>query len=129
MDTRLDALSKGLDDVRADVKNVLGRLLNRSTVEAHSPIRLTDLGREISTTGSVEEWARTNAQDLATAADGKEEFEVFELCVSCVERLFAEDAGFQRTIKATAYQHGIEPEQVLKVYQVELRDRLLAAYL
>ena len=128
VDTRLDALTKGLDDARADIKKILERLFSRSTVEAHSPIQLTDFGREISTAASANEWARTNAPNLEEEAAGKEEFEVFDLCVLYVERLYEGDQDFQRTVRATAYQHGTEPEQVLKVYEVELRDRLLPAY-
>ncbi len=128
VDTRLDALTKGLDDAHADIKKILERLFSRSPVEARNPIQLTDFGRELSATGSAGEWAQTNAPNLEAEAADKEEFEVFDLCVSYVEDQYGTDPEFQRTVKATAYQHGIEPEQVLKVYQVELRDRLLRAY-
>lgn len=128
VDTRLDDLTTGLADARADIKKILERLFSRSTVEAHSPIQLTDFGREISAATSANEWARTNAPNLENEAAGKEEFEVFELCVSYVERLYQEDSEFERTVRSTAYERGIEPEQILKVYQVELRDRLLPAY-
>ena len=129
VDTRLDTLSemlqKGLDEVRADIKRILDGPTLRNTVAADSPIQLTDFGREISAATSANEWARINVPSLKADAAGKEEFDVFELCVSYVDNLFAHDADFQRIVRATAYQHGIEPEQVLRVYQVELRDRLL----
>ena len=132
VDTRLDTLTdavqtmqNGLAEVRADIKKILERPVPRTTVDPHSPIQLNDFGREVSTTGSVNEWARTNAPNLEADAVGKEEFEVFDLCVSYVESLFEGDTDFHRIVRATAYQHGTEPEQILKVYQVELRDRLL----
>lgn len=129
VDTRLDTLTgmiqDGLDEVRADIKRILERPGLRDTVEAHSPIQLTDFGREISSTGSVNKWARAHAPNLQANVARKEEFEVFEMCVSYVDGLFDTDANFQRIVKATAYQHGTEAVNVLKVYQVELRDALL----
>lgn len=65
------------------------------------------------------------ASSLIDEAVGKEEFEVFDLCRKLVEKCAAEDSGFGRNVQATAYQHGTDEEQVLKVYQVELRDRVL----
>ena len=129
VDTRLDTLTdmiqKGLDEVREDIKRILERQGPRDTVEARSPIQLTEFGREISSTSSVNNWARTHAPSLQANVAGKEEFEVFDICVSYVDGLFETDADFQRTVKATAYQHGTEAGNVLKVYQVELRDVLL----
>jgi len=34
--------------------------------------------------------------------------------------------GFARTIRQAAYEHGTDAEQVKRVYEVELLDRLLA---
>ena len=96
-------------------------------MKASSPITLTEFGEEISSAVSANEWAYVQAPELAIFAAGKEEFEVFELCVEHIQSLFSSDSDFQRTVRAAAYQHGTEAEQVLKVYQVVLRDRVLDA--
>ena len=125
VDNRLDKLDDTVAKVQETLKRILERLAPPPAVGGRSPIQLTDFGRELSATGSAAEWARTHAPDLQAEAVGKEEFEVFDMCVSYVENLFGSDADFQRRVKATAYQHGTEHAQVLKVYQVELRDILL----
>ena len=125
VDTRLNTLDGSVAEVQKTLKRILERLSPPPAVQANSPIQLTDFGSEISATGNASEWARLHAQGLYALADGKEEFEVFDLCVSYVDELFATDVDFKHTIRSTAYQHGTEPEHVLKVFQVELRDRLL----
>ena len=57
---------------------------------------------------------------------GKQEFEIFELCVECVSGQFQEDSDFQIKIRKGAYEIGTDVEQVKKVYEVELRNALLA---
>ena len=77
VDTRLDTLTdmiqKGLDEVREDIKRILERQGPQDTVEARSPIQLTDFGREISSTGSANNWARTHAPNLQVYVSGKDE--------------------------------------------------------
>ena len=48
------------------------------------------------------------------------------MCVAYVAKQFDADAEFQRTVRAGAYELGTEADQIEKVYEVELRDRLLA---
>ncbi len=131
----MDQLRNNIDQVRTDVRNDMDQIradikmilfYQSSPVQSGSPIQLNDFGRAISATGSAHEWAKIHAPNLEGDTAGKEEFEVFDLCVSYVQKHFTDDADFQRTVRATAYQHSTEPEKVLKVYQVELRDCLLA---
>ena len=35
------------------------------------------------------------------------------------------DSSFKRIIASTAYNHGIDDDQIRKIYQIELRDRIL----
>ncbi len=112
------------DKIEERLAEIFGRLPTPPATVSASPIQLSDFGREISATGSASAWAGGNAPNLEAEAAGKEEFEVFDLCVAYVEKVFAEDEEFQRRVRATAYQHGTEIAQVLRVYQVELRDRL-----
>lgn len=115
-------VQKGFEEIRT---TLYGRLDTRLVSEARSPIQLSAFGRDVSATGSAHEWARAHAPNLEADLADKEEFEIFDLCAAYVEKLFGDDSKFQRTVQATAYQHCTEPAQVLEVYQIELRDRLL----
>lgn len=57
---------------------------------------------------------------------GKQEFEIFESCKEYVSGQFQEDSGFQRKIRKGAYEIDTDAEQVKRVYEVELKDTLLA---
>ncbi|MDE0201340.1 MAG: hypothetical protein OXK73_02770 [Rhodospirillaceae bacterium] len=124
VNTDRDAFKEFMKEVRGALAEIFRRLPTPPATVSASPIQLSDFGREISATGDASAWAGGHAPDLEAEAAGKEEFEVFDLCVAYVEKVFAEDEEFQRRVRATAYQHGTEVAQVLRVYQVELRDRL-----
>ena len=94
-------------------------------MQSQSPVVLTQFGEEISATVSARAWAERHAPNLVTEASGMPEFEVFEICVNYILQQFENDSEFGRTIRAGAYEHGTEPGQVRKVFEVELRDRLL----
>ena len=112
-------------EIREKLDRILERLPPPATVQPGSPVQLTGFGEKISTGLAVKAWAAGEAPELADRACGKQPFEIFELCLDHVERRFAEDEALQRTMRAGAYEHGTEVEQVRKVYEVELRDELL----
>ena len=114
-------------EVRADIKEILRRLSDRQVSETASPLRLTEFGKTISKALEVERWARTTAAELRPSAEGKAEFEIFDLCVDYVAQLIETDQEMFREMRSGAYQHGIGMEQVQRVYEIELRDALLAA--
>lgn len=109
----------------------IDRILERmsfppQSTKSESPVRLTEFGKKLSATAKATDWAAANAPELVSGAMGKEEFEVFDICVDRVQTSFESDADFKRSVRAAAYAHGTDSEQVLKVYQVELRDRVLS---
>lgn len=112
-------------EIREKLDRILERLPPPPTVQPGSPVRLTGFGEKISTGLAVKAWAASEAPELAERVCGKQPFEISELCAEHVERRFAEDDSLQRTMRAGAYEHGTEVEQVRKVYEVELRDELL----
>jgi len=126
VDTHLDALMSAVADIRESIGHILERLAPPSAVQASSPIRLTSFGGRISATVKAREWAAIHAPNLAEQATGKPEWEVFELCVSHVKAQMTQDETLKTTIQAGAYEHGTDIEQVQKVFEVELRDRILA---
>jgi len=124
--TRVSMLEKLVKTIQKDIKKILERLPPPRVVEEKSPVQLTDFGKVISETGLAKRWARDNAPNLKDNVKGKEEFEIYDICGKYVRQLFDDDEGFQHLVKATAYQHGTNPKDALKVYQVELRDILLS---
>ncbi len=119
------SFGEGLAEVRKDIKKILERQAPPPVVRAGSPVRLTDFGEKISAAVSAKEWAADHASRLTAEASGKQEFEVFEMCVAYVAEQFDRDESLQRKSRAAAYDLGIETEQIRKVYEVELRDRIL----
>ena len=131
VDSRLDSLGEtvrdGLAEVRKDIKKILERLASTPpAVQQSSPVRLSSFGEKISAEVSARAWADDHASRLTAEVSGKEDFEVFETCVAHVAEQFDKDESLQRTIRAAAYELGTDTEQVRKVYEVELRDRLLS---
>ncbi len=126
VDARLDALASAVADIRKTIGDILERLAPPPAVQASSPIRLTNFGERISATVKARNWANTHALNLTEQATGKLEWEVFELCVSYVEAQMTQDKNLEKAIRAGAYEHGTDIEQVRKVFEVELRDSILA---
>lgn len=128
VDSSIDGLTKAVEEIQKDIKQILWRLpsVPPAIVETGSPIRLTDFGKTVSADLKAAEWADRHAPKLVDEASDFEEFEVFDRCVEYVGEAFESDSDLRRTVRATAYEHGSDSEQVLKVYQVELRDRVLA---
>ncbi|MYE00694.1 MAG: hypothetical protein F4Y03_05360 [Alphaproteobacteria bacterium] len=120
---------KSIKAFMAEIREKLDRILERlpppATVQPGSPVQLTGFEEKISTGLAVKAWAAGEAPKLADRVCGKQPFEIFELRLDHVNQRFAEDEALQRTIRAGAYEHGTEVEQVRKVYEVELRDELL----
>lgn len=93
------AFKQFMEEIRSDIEEVLSRLAP-VTVARGSPVRLTDLGREISSALDVKAWASGQADTLLERAWEMKEHEVYDLCT----------------------RHGIEVEKVQDVYTIELRD-------
>ena len=110
-------------EIRDDIKTILGRLPSPS-VAGGSPLRLTDLGRQISRTLELSEWADRTAAQLRDEAINKSAYEIQEFCFRYV-REFTPDAEQDAKIKDCAFENGIDVASVLDVLAVELRDRLL----
>ena len=122
--TFMDKVGSDLEDIRASIQKIF-YLLPRPAVESNSPVRLTDFGKEIANNVFAEEWATRQVLFLADATKGKPEFEVFDLCVDHVDKMFKEDDDFNATVRKGAYDCGASKEDVLKVYHVVLRDAVL----
>ena len=111
--------------VQEDIKKLFERLPLQKTADASSPLKLTDFGQKISDHVNAKKWAVENVENLINEAKDKEEFEIFNMCFDHVKHCFDENEEFNRKIQSIAYEYGTEIEEILKVYQVELRDQIL----
>ena len=114
-----------MTEIRKNITEILLRLSPTPTATSASPIRLTDFGREISRELDVKVWAASQAEPLLDRARGKQEHEVYDFCIEHVQAQSDKDEALRNTIRAGAYQHGIDAAQVQRVYVIELRDELL----
>ena len=117
---------ESLKQVEEKITNIPERLLSPAVVETNSPIKLSDFGRKISANLSVDRWAADHALRLVNKASGKQEFEIFEMCVKYVADQFDSDLDLNKYSRKGAYEVGTDVEKVKRVYAVELRDALLA---
>ena len=114
---------KALTEIREDIKKIL-RELPQHVIAGTSPLRLTDLGEEVSNCVGASAWTEQLAPGLVESVKGKSAYEVQEFCIDYMhacELSRAQDQSF----KKCAYEHGIKLNQVLDVCAVELRDKLL----
>ncbi|MYA88053.1 MAG: hypothetical protein F4X97_06310 [Boseongicola sp. SB0662_bin_57] len=122
----MEEIRKDIKTLQADIKDLLKRSQPPPTVQASSPVTLTDFGRTISDALDATAWAKEHAHMLVEGAKDKEEFEVFEMCAEYVAKWFddPENKEFSRKVREATYQHGTDLHNVLKVYHVVLRDEV-----
>ena len=94
-------------------------------IAGQSLVQLTEYGEKISKTVSVEQWARQEAPNLIEDVKGEEEFEIYDLCIDHISKKFTINPEFTKIVKSGAYQLGTDPETVLKVFNVVLRDAVI----
>lgn len=123
LNTTNTTLNSFMKEVRNDIKTILGRL-PPPTLGHNSPLRLTDLGREVSRELEATAWAQHLVVALQGELSGKPDYEVHEFCFDYV-RDYQPAPEMDSQIKACAYEHGIDREAVLNVLAIELRDALL----
>ena len=113
-------------EIRDKFERILERLHPTQTVRPGSPLQLTELGEEISGSFNVKQWAQIEARKLIANIGDKEAFEIFEMCIAHVKTLLEEaDGDLEKRLRTAAYDHGINTEEVRKVYEVELRDAVI----
>lgn len=123
VDTKIEGFETAITDLTKEVRRVLG-LLPSAVIEGASPLRLTELGQDISKELNASSWANRVADDIELQMRGKEPYEVQEFCFDYVSALEL-DAEQQRRVNQSAYDHGLPEEQVRRVMALELRDSLL----
>ena len=127
---QVDADRENFKDFIKEVRGKLDslfRLVSRGTVDAGSPTRLTDLGREVSDEIGAGEWAKNQAALFARQLQGKQPYESQDFSFDYVFNRHEPEEEELARWKESAYQHGLDISQVKNVLMVELRDALLQA--
>ena len=119
--SRFDRL---IDEIRADIKGIFDRL-PPSPVAGASPLRLTEMGREISDALEAGALADSLVPALRERAEGKDAYTIQELCREYVREEFKPSEELEHQIRMSAFHNGIKREQVLDVIAIELRDRVM----
>ena len=123
----LKSFNKLLDEVRLDIKTIFARL--RPAVESHSPITLTDFGKEISVSIDAKEWAKTEATRVIDRVKGQTEDEIQRFAFVYIEEEFLPNvtsAKLYNKVLEGSIKKNVSMEVVGRVMAVELRDALLA---
>ena len=130
VDADRDTFKRTLDafmvEIRADIKRIFERLPAPQPVASASPLRLTDLGRSISDELNVPMWATATAPNLPPRARGLTACKVQEMCFEYVRNEWKPHADMDARIDDCAYSRGMARKNVLDVFAIELRNRLLA---
>ncbi len=110
-------------EIRDDIKKIFERIPPPITLEAASPLRLSELGKTISKSLNAAEWAAKVAPGLDPEVAGKQPFEIDQFSDEYVERRL--DAQDTEWVAKQAYESGVTPAAVRAVLRVLLRDELI----
>ncbi len=124
VETALNEIKESVSTIQGDIKSIL-RSLPANTVETDSPIRLNDLGRQVSLELQAVEWSESKANDLLGEVQGLTAYAIQEHCFKYAHEKYGDTEDRKRRAENSAYKHGLNIDQVLRVVGVELRDILL----
>ena len=114
-----------LSRIHSRIDDIFGKLGGPATVKTESPITLTDLGQTISEKLGAAAWAAEKAPVLAAQVAESGAYDIQTFAFEYVERDSTFDAATNAQIKQCAYENGLRRKQVLDVFAIELRNRLL----
>ena len=117
-------LNAFMAEIRADIKKIFLRLPS-STLSEESPLQLTELGRGISERLEAPRWASETAEKVRPRTKGMVPYDIQEFCRLYVRDDYEPSQEMEESIKACAYEHGLDRQQVLDVLAIALRDRLI----
>ena len=121
-----------IKEMRRKIDDILLRLPLPKTLEANSPITLSDLGKKVADEIHVDNWVDEYVEEVrARIGDGPTPYSIQDACFQYTEnelmRKLAENGPPERkeNIEMSAYQNGIEVPSILRVVGVKLRDKIL----
>ncbi|WP_419938673.1 hypothetical protein [Candidatus Palauibacter sp.] len=91
-----------------------------------SPLRLTELGKKVSSQVGAKEWAWEHAPKLGEQLGEVKEYAIQQVCFEYAENRQNFSPRRLGRIQDVAYDNGIEDGAVRRVMAVELRDGMIA---
>lgn len=119
-------IRQDVDELRSDIKNILGQIQTGPAVEGRSPLQLTEFGQAISQMLGTSKWAETIAEQLRVEVKDKEPYEIQDFAYDYVRNRFQPTPEQDHQIRNCAYEKGTRPEVIHEVLAIEIRNQLLA---
>lgn len=114
---------KFMDEVRADIKEILSRL-GPKVVAEDSPKKLTDLGKEVSESIGDKTFIEELAQEHHKELRLKTRYQIQSFCDQFIMDEYKPDTDIQTRFDDAAFDHGLDMRHVHLVVSVLLRDRI-----
>ncbi len=119
----MEEIRTNIKSIQEDIKKIFH--LIPAVISSESPLKLTDLGRSISSDVNADKWAAEKAVGLVDKFLDKHPYEIQEFCFEFVEEESNYSPEMISKMKMSSYNHGIEMKHVKRALAVELRDVLL----
>ena len=114
-----------MPEIRGKFEELL-KTLPRSAFAPGSPLRLTDLGRQVAECLESREWASRVGGELKLQAERLEPYQIDDLARQYIEKNVNADEGeWAERIKKCAFESGVKREELPVVLRIVLRDELL----
>ena len=122
MKTDRENSSRAFAEIRNDIKHLLSRL-PCAPLAPGSPKKLTELGKQISADVDANAWAEAEAAAFFEQIMDKDKFEIQSIAFEHAQS-FEPSAALLASMRASAYERGMDLPDVRKVLGVALRDHL-----
>lgn len=126
-DTKIDTIKDSLSSIKATTDLLYQAHL--STVQAHSPVSLTDRGKEISAAISAELKVNNHWEEIKQAVENKKPTNPYDIQTvsmdiarNCFEKIFT--LTEQNEIKTYAFGIGLNLLEIYPILGVIIRDRI-----
>lgn len=121
--TNINALKAFMEEVRADIKQLLSKLTPK-VVAGNSPKQLTDLGREVSESIGDKTFIDKLAQKHHNELRLKTRYQIQSFCDDLIMNEYRPENDIQTRMDDAAFEHGLDMHHVHLVVSVLLRDRI-----
>ncbi len=126
--TNVKTLKGFMTEIRDDIKKIFERLpaptTASTTTASNSPIRLTELGTQISEKLDAKAWATAEAEKLFGKTEGADALGIQEAAFEHAQN-FEPPEELLGKMRNSAFERGVDLDGVRDVLGVELRDVLL----
>lgn len=121
-DSRLGNLESLVTEIRDDIKGIFAKI-GLPMIASGSPVKLTELGEEVSKSLGATAWAAGVAPELRDRVVDKEPFQIEEFARTYVTEELSDE--WKNKVAQEAFRRGSRRDDIGSVLWVVLRDELL----